>query len=99
MSISALPYHIQSVNTKFFVTSTEDDQVGQQVETKPGKESIPKNSVCAQLSTLAFFSGSNDTDLFLVRSYLLMFLFGMVLLLSRSLELIQLAYMSRSRSV
>ena len=99
MSISPLPYHIQSVNTKFFVVSAEDDMVGEEVETKPGKETIPDDSVRAQLSTLAFSSSSNDTDSFLVRFYLPTFLFGMGSLLSRFLESPPLVYMSRSRSV
>ena len=45
-------YLVQSVNTKAFAISTKNDKAGQEVETKPGKDSIPKDTVRAQLSTL-----------------------------------------------
>ena len=45
---------ISSVNTKFYVISSPDNKVGQQVDTRDGKNS-PSGSVCAQLFTVAFF--------------------------------------------
>ena len=47
-------YLFQSVNTKFFVVSDGNDKPGQEVNTKPGKDSIPEGSVRAQLSSPAF---------------------------------------------
>jgi len=38
-------YRFQSVNTKFYVISTVNDKVGQEVDTRPGKDSIPANSI------------------------------------------------------
>ena len=38
-------YHIISKNTVFYVVSTKEDKVDQQVDTKPGSGSIPPNSV------------------------------------------------------
>ena len=95
-------YKFQSVNTKFFVISRPEDKAGQEVDTKNGKDSIPEDSVRAQLSsgTLAFSSSSNVTNSFLVRCYSLAVLLGMkVLVLSRSLEPIRIAYIFRLRSV
>lgn len=56
------PYRIQSLNTKYFIISVKEDKPGQEVATKPGSDGNPPNdSVRAQLSTLAFSSGSNLT--------------------------------------
>ena len=41
-------YRISSKNTKFYVVTTKEDKVDQQVDTKPGKDSIPPNSVRAK---------------------------------------------------
>ena len=52
-SVARVPYHIQSKNTLFYVISTPQDKVDQEVDTKPGKDSIPPNAVRARLSTLS----------------------------------------------
>ena len=52
-SLARVPYHIQSKNTLFYVISTPQDKADQEVDTKPGKDSIPPNAVCARLSTLS----------------------------------------------
>ena len=44
---AAEPYLIQSRNTDFYVVSTRDDKIKQQVDTKDGKDSIPPNAVRA----------------------------------------------------
>ena len=61
MSIFPIPYRIQSVDTKAFVISTQNDKPGQEVETKPGKDSIPEESVRAQLSLQHLLCSSNVT--------------------------------------
>ena len=47
-------YRFQSTNTEFYVISTPNDKVGQEIDTLPGKDSIPPNSVRAQLSSSIF---------------------------------------------
>ena len=58
----AIPYHFQSVNTKFIAISMKEDKVGQKVV---AKRFIPEDaSVRAQLSTPA-----SHSFYFLVRFY------------------------------
>ena len=51
-TIPPLPYHIVSVNTKAFAVSTPNDKPGEEVKTKSNRD---EQTVCAQVSTLAFF--------------------------------------------
>ena len=69
-----IPFRIQSHNTKFFAVSSPSDKPGQEIDTKPGKDSIPEDSVRAQLSTLAF-PGSSSSNVTLIH-------FGQVLFTS-----------------
>ena len=40
-----VPYHIQSKNTLSYIISTPQDKVDQEVDTKPGSDSVPPNAV------------------------------------------------------
>jgi len=41
----SVPYRFQSKNTLFFVVSSNEDRPGQEVDTRPGKDSIPPHSI------------------------------------------------------
>ena len=46
-AVARVPYYIQSKNTLAYVISSLQDKVDQEVDTKPGKNSIPPNAVGA----------------------------------------------------